>query len=213
MNSNRHGKRARIIIQLVSLCMMMLGVVPGNDTFEGKSKVDLKNFFEQEFSTVEGLKFEVPNHATLTMRSWTIHLSAELWREKPALTKAMFKIMDKQLERVENAIPEKALEQIRSVDVWISPAIPDVQPTAAYHPSVVWLKNNNRNPLMAKCVEITNVDNFEFENVRMPYLMLHELAHAYHDQVLDFRNSKVRKAFEAARDSGGYDKVKRLVKS
>jgi len=55
------------------------------------------------------------------------------------------------------------------------------------------------------------VDNFEFENVRMPYLMLHELAHAYHDQVLGFGNSKIRIQYEAARDSGSYESVKRFT--
>jgi hypothetical protein len=64
---------------------------------------------------------------------------------------------------------------------------------------------------MAKSIEITNVDRFKFENTRMPYMMLHELAHAYHDQVLDFRNPEIRSAFENARDSGNYKKVKRFT--
>ena len=64
---------------------------------------------------------------------------------------------------------------------------------------------------MGKAVEITNVANFDFENIRMPYLMLHELAHAYHDQVLGFGNSKLRTRYEAARDSGSYEMVKRFT--
>ena len=41
----------------------------------------------------------------------------------------------------------------------------------------------------------------------MPFLLLHELAHAYHDQVLGFENPKVKALFGQARDSGGYDLV------
>jgi len=45
----------------------------------------------------------------------------------------------------------------------------------------------------------------------MPYLLLHELAHAYHDLVLGFDQREIRAAFEQARDSKSYDKVKRFT--
>jgi len=63
---------------------------------------------------------------------------------------------------------------------------------------------------MAKCIEITNVSIFPFENRRMPYLLLHELAHAYHDRVLGFDQPEIRRAFQHAENSGSYDKVKRF---
>jgi hypothetical protein len=43
----------------------------------------------------------------------------------------------------------------------------------------------------------------------MPFFAFHELAHAYHDQVLGFDNAEVRAVYEAAKKSGRYDKVKR----
>ena len=62
---------------------------------------------------------------------------------------------------------------------------------------------------MAKAVEITDIRNFESECKRMPMLMLHELAHAYHDRVLGFDNPEVRAAYVRAKESGKYDKVER----
>ena len=41
-------------------------------------------------------------------------------------------------------------------------------------------------------------------------MVLHELAHAYHDQVLGFNDTRIRDAFEAAEASGGYDEVDRF---
>jgi len=38
-------------------------------------------------------------------------------------------------------------------------------------------------------------------------MVLHELAHAYHDQVLGFDHPKVKAAYDAAKKSGTYDKV------
>ena len=40
-----------------------------------------------------------------------------------------------------------------------------------------------------------------------PYVVLHELAHAYHDQVLGFDHPKVVETFEKAKASGIYEKV------
>ena len=40
-----------------------------------------------------------------------------------------------------------------------------------------------------------------------PLAMLHELAHAYHDQVLGFDNAEVKAAFERAKAGGTYDRV------
>jgi Mlc titration factor MtfA (ptsG expression regulator) len=41
----------------------------------------------------------------------------------------------------------------------------------------------------------------------MPWVVLHELAHAYHDQVLGFDNPRVREAYEAFKKSGHGDKA------
>ena len=45
----------------------------------------------------------------------------------------------------------------------------------------------------------------------MPVLVLHELAHAYHDQVIPggYRNAEIFGAFQKAKAAGTYDAVKR----
>ena len=41
----------------------------------------------------------------------------------------------------------------------------------------------------------------------MDRVALHELAHAYHDQVLGFDDPEIKAAFEQAKKSGAYEKV------
>ena len=156
-------------------------------------------------------RFKLSQHASFKVQGWKVHLNHELWQEKPKVTKKMLGLLADQLERAESVVPKKALGQIRQIPIWINPTYQGVQPKAEYHPGVAWLKDNARNPAMAKSIEVTNVDIFDFEDKRMPFFMLHELSHAYHDQVLGFRNPKIREAFEAARDSGRYDSVKRYT--
>lgn len=45
----------------------------------------------------------------------------------------------------------------------------------------------------------------------MPYLLLHELSHAYHDRILGFDQKEITTAFKKAAASGSYDNVKRFT--
>ena len=82
-------------------------------------------------------------------------------------------------------------------------------PCAEYHPSRNWLAENGYNPDKAKFVEIGNARRFIAWSPKQPMMILHELAHACHDQVLGLENLRLRAAFEQARKSGRYDAVAR----
>ncbi|MBL6763830.1 MAG: sulfatase-like hydrolase/transferase [Verrucomicrobiae bacterium] len=154
-------------------------------------------------------RFALPNHATLDLQGWTVHLNESLWFDEPKAVGEMLALLSEQLARVVAVVPDAALKHLRTVPIWINPPFPGGRPGAAYHPDLGWLRKNGRDPIMAKAIEITNTKIFAFEDNRMPFLLLHELAHAYHDQVLGFGNPKVKALFGQARDSGGYDLVDR----
>lgn len=162
---------------------------------------------------ITDLQFERPDHTTFVFHGWTMHLHDQLWQDEAgqAATKKMLRLLSGQLKRVIKTIPAAAVERLRKVPVWINPEYEKTRPRCEYHPGAAWLRSNGRDPMMAKAVEITNVEKFEFENRRMPYLMLHELAHAYHDQVLGFDEPRVIATYELARDSGSYESVRRFT--
>jgi hypothetical protein len=90
-----------------------------------------------------------------------------------------------------------------------------VSESACHAPSFIptrdWLRDNGRDPVMAKGVEFTNVRIFEAETRRMPNFALHELAHAYHNRTvrMSFGNLEIKAAYEKAKASGKYDRVER----
>ena len=149
----------------------------------------------------------VPGHLTLQLEGWTIHVSDELRRSAPAKTDEALRLLDEQLKEVAHVIPPEPLAQLRQVPIWLSPLPQGFKPTGEYHPDVRWLRDNHRNPRMAKGVEFTNIPRFAAEIKRMPMMALHELAHAYHDRVLSFDEPKIIEAYEQAVKSGKYDKV------
>ena len=101
------------------------------------------------------------------------------------------------------------LEQLRDIPIWLSPEYADTRPTAEYHPGEQWLRSVGRRPELVRCVELTNIAIFEKECRRMPMLILHELAHAYHHQILDFEHPGIKAAYDRASANGSYEAVLR----
>lgn len=158
---------------------------------------------------------EATTHASETdyhvreCEGWTLHVHRALENNEPQATSAALSLLEKQLQEIAKVVPESALKHLREVELWISPEYPNIQPRAEYHPSAAWLRENHRNPAMEKGVEFTNTRIFEAETQRMPNFALHELAHAYHDRVLEkgFQNPKVLEAYMRAKASGTYERV------
>ncbi len=142
---------------------------------------------------------------------WTVHVSTTLIeQDAPALEKAL-QLLRAQLEEIIRVVPAAAVAELKKVPLYFSPEYPNTRPRAEYHPDAKWLRDNDRDPVMAKAVEFTNVRIFEDETRRMPNFALHELAHAYHDRVvrMGFTNLEIKAAYEKAKTSGKYDKVER----
>lgn len=148
-------------------------------------------------------------HQTRKIEGWTVHISKDLLRNEASSTKRAIQLLTSQLREIVRVVPKAAVEELRKVPLWFSPEYPGIQPRAEYHPDAGWLKNNNRNPAMAKAVEFTNIRIFEQETKRMPNFTLHELAHGYHDRVLPdgFGNVRIQAAFESAKEKKLYENV------
>jgi hypothetical protein len=78
-----------------------------------------------------------------------------------------------------------------------------------YHPSREWLVNNGHDPRLAKKVHITQARELlsRGQMLKHPAVVLHELAHAYHDQVLSFDHPEIIDVFKKAKAAGSYEKV------
>ena len=144
-----------------------------------------------------------------TVEGWTVQVEASLLKDSAAETELALKLLKQQLQEVVKVVPAPAVEKLRVVTLWFSPLYPGVRASAEYHPGRQWLVDQKRNPDMVKGVEFTNIMTFEKELDRMPNFALHELAHAYHDQVFGFEDKDIASAYAHAKDSQSYDKVDR----
>ncbi len=166
------------------------------------------------FFTSEGLGnptelLQIAGRKTQQIEGWTLYISDELFGNEKAATEKALELLTLQLQEITRVVPASAVMDLRKVPLWFSPEYPGVQPRAEFHPGAGWLRDNKRDPSMAKAVEFTNVRIFERETKRMPNFALHELAHAYHDRVLSegFGNHQIKAALENAKAKGLYDRV------
>ena len=144
------------------------------------------------------------------MEGWTVHVDPALLEggEQEELGNDALKMLRNHLQRVAILIEGDSLAKLRKCEIWIEHSHPKMG-AMQYHPSVGWLKANGHDPRLAKKVHITQAKNLlsRGQLLKHPAVVLHELAHAYHDQFLTFDQPDVIAAFDKAKASGSYDKV------
>jgi hypothetical protein len=143
------------------------------------------------------------------IEGWTVYIDPALLKgeHKPLGDRALRMLAD-HLNRIAILMPKDRLKRLRTLEIWIERRHPTLA-AMQYHPSVGWLKAHGHDPRLAKKVHIPRAADLVARRqlVKHPMVVLHELAHAWHDQFLGFDNPKVLWAFQQAKKSGKYDNV------
>jgi len=159
---------------------------------------------------VAALKPGVPTAHTYRMiEGWTVRVDDRLLKgEGAALGERALKLLTARLVAITIVVPEKSLAGLRAVNIELDLDYPGLK-NMQYHPNADWLKKQGYRENLAKCVHIPDVKDFlsPFENHRMPWVVLHELVHGYHDQVLGYDELRIKTAWKKFCDSGKYKSV------
>ena len=140
------------------------------------------------------------------MEGWTVRVSSRLVAQ-PELDRLVRLEIGGQLARVRRQLPAAAVDRLTNVVFWLELDGPVAG--GCHHPSRGWLVENGFNPDKAGGIEFGNARH-ALDWVRdQPCMALHELAHAYHFQVLGFGDPRPRALYEAARASGRYESVRK----
>ena len=146
-----------------------------------------------------------PSHESRTVEGFELLVDRVLLAESPGLAAETLKQVAMQLYSVQRVVPAGPLARLREVPIWINRR--SGTRCMAYHPSPVWLRDHGFDPAMAKAVELGDPKAFLSWTRAQPWMVMHELAHAYHDRVLGFDHAGIRSAFERARSGGGWETV------
>ncbi len=147
-------------------------------------------------------------YVTETIEGFTIKIESKLAAPIDPIWVSARQELATQLYRISHVVADAPLAKLRRVVVWVHKAAPGTQ-CMAYHPGAQYLKEHKMNPDMAKGIEIGNVKTFVSWTYEQPWMVLHELVHAYHDQFLEggFENKPVKEVFEFATESKSYEAI------
>ena len=146
------------------------------------------------------------------IEGWTIWVDIQLLEGfDEALGKKALSLLQHQLFGVKLLMPEDRIEKLQQIAIRLdrdNKTLRGIQ----YHPSRQWLLDNGHDPRAAKMVHIPQARHFVSRSLSatQPRVVLHELAHAYHDQFLGFDHQGIRQAFRQARTGGKYESVQHV---
>ncbi|MBR89854.1 MAG: metallopeptidase [Verrucomicrobiales bacterium] len=143
------------------------------------------------------------------VEGWNIAVDPELLEPKhKAVADKAFTALANHLQRVKFILHEAKVKELQKLPIRLE-YNNDRLGNMQYHPSVSWLRINRHDPALAKHVHLPRAKSLFDPHMwaKHPYVVLHELAHAYHDQVLGFDNKEIMQAYEAAKKEGIYEKV------
>ncbi len=145
------------------------------------------------------------------IEGWRVLVNKDFVQNENDLCRRTLRLVRVHLYQITRTAPSPALKKLRQVPIWVEENEPH-HACMAYHPDAKWLMEHNMNPDKARCVELANARNFLKWTHQQPWMVLHELAHAYHHQFLEkgFDNPRVLSAFKQAKAAGKYDQVRHI---
>ncbi len=153
-----------------------------------------------------GIRF---NPVVRDIEGWSVHLDpALLAGARQAEGTLAITMLANHLQRIRILVPAEPLARLRTIGIWMELDHPRLH-SMQYHPSRDWLVANRHDPRLTRKVHVTQAGELlsREQMLKHPAVLLHELAHGYHDQVLSFDNPEIAAAHAAAAKSGGYDRV------
>lgn len=142
------------------------------------------------------------------VEGWTARVDPALLDHGTPLGREAIRLLGAQLANIKRAVPGRIAARLRDIVITMD-LNHEPWPGAVYHPSREWLEEHGHDPSLAGSVHIANATHFVKWSREQPWMVMHEMAHAYHHQVLGHDHAGIREAFENAVERGLYESVLR----
>lgn len=193
MNTPRRIQTRSFLSTSIILCLFLQAGIQVGLLGDDKEKKEKKPPYDPT-SAYEIKKIE----------GWKVYVLKRLEKEKPEILRKALRLVEIQLYQITLVIPDGPLKKLREVPIWVCDR---KDGPIHYHPNRGWLVGNGYNPDKAKAVDISRVANIVRSYRSQRWVLLHELAHAYHNRVLGFNHPKILAAYRSAKKSKKYESV------
>ena len=141
------------------------------------------------------------------LEGWKIRVDDRLLHAPhEALGTQALRFLEAKLVEIKAVVPAERVQELQTVTIVLDLNCGKLG-SWQYHPDAGWLKAHGFPTDLAKCVHLPRAaEVVTRRNIReQPWAVMHELAHAYHDQVLTFEEPRIMEAFERFKQSGHGD--------
>ena len=142
------------------------------------------------------------------IEGWNIRVDDRLLGESEdaVLGARALKFLEAKLFEIKAVVPAERLKELQEFTIVLDLNCGNLG-AMQYHPDGGWLKAHGFPVELAKCVHLPRAaDVASRRNINeQPWVILHELAHAFHDQKLDFEEPRILAAYQKFKQSGHGD--------
>lgn len=153
------------------------------------------------------------HYTTMKMEGWKVYINNALLPggKQAEMGAKAIKRLRGDMVLVKHWVADEPLAKLLKVAIWLEVDTTNGPhgrtPVFHYHGYLGWLKRMDFHPGKHKCVEYSKaVALVRFRGANSAKVLLHELSHAYHDQVLSFDDPDILAAHKRARENGKYPK-------
>ncbi len=194
--THRESIAAAMLLASLVMTVVALPVTAAETDANVKKEATKKAYFDPVIKHIEG---------------WTVHVDPKMLEGKYAEGGSQaLKMLANHLQRISILVPEDRLAKLRIVEIWIEHDHCDINvEPGPYHPDADWLTERGYDARLAKKVHVTRAASLleRHHMIKHPAVILHELAHAYHDQFLGFDEPRIKAAYDNAMEAGLYNEV------
>lgn len=141
------------------------------------------------------------------IEGWTVRVDDRLLAPpQDELGQRCLKLLTSKLIDITYVVPADKLAKLQTIPIVLDLTHGGLH-SMQYHPSAEWLEAHGYSRELVHCVHVCEAADFARARQvhEQPWAILHELAHAYHDQVLSFEEPRIIAAYEAFKKSGHGD--------
>ena len=183
--------------QICTVLGFLLGAVVLGDETAFKNASHAQKFFElttaYEARQIEG---------------WHVLVNKRLLAET-ILCERTLRVLAAQLVQIARVVPPEPLAKLLQIPIWVERSSDQFQ-CMCYHESRDWLSAHGVNPEKTGAVELANPETFLAWTCDQPWMVLHELAHAYHHRFLGHDHPGIRQCYARAKAAKTYESVLRI---
>lgn len=139
------------------------------------------------------------------IEGWTIYIQKELYAKKD-LREEVVALLRTELWEIRTRLPAPTVKRLQEVEMRFHLDRPEC-PGGVYHPSADWLTGHDLPANWAEGIEFGVAANFLSWSRNQPDMVLHELSHAWHHQVLGYDQADILKAFEKVQASKALEDI------